>query len=94
MHLVIWPLPYALLNIYIYSTSPIQITCTDEVSFLSFSFFVYGPLYRMVFIVQFLNAVTRMLLSKQVVTHHFANIGNLSIQSNLFNKIYATLNII
>ena len=27
-----------------------------------------------------------MLFSKQVVTHHFANIGNLSIQSNLFNQ--------
>ena len=48
----------------------------------------------MVFIVQFLNAVTRMLFSKQVVTHHFANIENLSIQSNLFNKINAILNII
>ena len=48
----------------------------------------------MVFYSSIFNAVTRMLFSKQVVTHHFANIGNLSIQSNLFNKIYATLNII
>ncbi len=48
----------------------------------------------MVFYSSIFNAVTRMLLSKQVVTHHFANIENLSIQSNLFNKINAILNII